>query len=92
MTFFTLTGNPQYADAATRANGFVKRTQNLSSTTPGVYGGIAGSHPEQSEYGRDQHLNWAAKYFVDALLAEESLSAERGSAAPQPEWTAYATC
>jgi hypothetical protein len=37
-------------------------------------GGIRGSFPAYGGYGTYQFLNWAAKFFVDALLAERKLS------------------
>ena len=49
---------------------------------PGIKGGIAGSQPVDGRYVPYQYPNWAAKYFVDALLmdlASES-SAEGGAA------------
>jgi len=37
---------------------------------PSIVGGIKGSHPIYGEYGKDQYLNWAAKFFADALMLE----------------------
>ncbi len=49
---------------------YVKMTQNLVSKHPGVRGGIKGSHPIWGEYQRFKYPNWAAKFFIDALLLE----------------------
>jgi hypothetical protein len=47
---------------------FLMSTQNLTSDDPGLRGGIKGSFPVDGEYGRFELLNWAAKFFADALL------------------------
>jgi uncharacterized protein YyaL (SSP411 family) len=60
--------NPAYAQAAERAITFVSRTQKLESANPGVRGGIAGSAPFYGRYERFKYPNWAAKFYVDALL------------------------
>ena len=72
------------------ANRFLKVTQNLESTDPGIRGGIAGSNPVHGEYGTYQHLNWAAKYFIDALIAQEQRWAAEGVATPEHERSVHA--
>lgn len=68
-----LTCNPSYRSAATKLLGFVMRTQNCVSQNPGLRGGIKGSYPFDGEYGRYELLNWATKFFIDALLLEREL-------------------
>lgn len=70
-----LTGDGGYRDAARRANAYLCRTQNLLAKNPGIRGGIKGSEPVWSEYGRFTYLNWAAKFFADSLMLESSLDA-----------------
>lgn len=71
-----------YRDAALRLLRFVKRTQNLVTDDPGLRGGIKGSHPIDGGYGRFELLNWAAKFFADALLlAEHAVRAKPRDAA-----------
>lgn len=74
-----VTGRPGYRDGARRALNFVKRSQNLEHPNPGIRGGVKGSFPFDGEYGQFELLNWAAKFFCDALmmLNDEKL-AERG--------------
>jgi hypothetical protein len=43
-------------------------TQNGETRNPGLRGGIKGSFPFDGDYGRFEVLNWATKFFVDALL------------------------
>ena len=59
-----------FEDAASRVNGFLRRTQDLRSTEPGLLGGIRGSFPVNGAYGQWRVLNWATKFFVDAMMME----------------------
>ena len=70
---YELTAEKEYLTAAIEANRYVKQQQNRRSTTPGVAGGIAGSHPIYADYEPYRNLNWAAKFFVDSLLLEDRL-------------------
>jgi len=73
-------GEESYQEPAIRLLSFVKRTQrvstNLSSNrkaepSDGTTGGIKGSHPIWGGYDPFRYPNWAAKFFIDALLASE---------------------
>ena len=68
LRLFALRGNPAYAEGAQKAIMFVSRTQKLRTANLGVRGGIAGSAPFYGRYERFKYPNWAAKFFVDALL------------------------
>src|SRR5690349_11059013 len=70
-----LTGEPGYRGAAGRMLRFLEATQDLDASDPGVRGGIKGSQPIWGPYGPFEYLNWAAKFFADALLLEIRLSA-----------------
>ena len=59
-----------FEDAASRVNGFLRRTQDLGSTEPGLRGGVRGSFPVNGAYGQWRVLNWATKFFVDAMMME----------------------
>ncbi len=52
---------------------FLKRTQNRHGREPGVRGGIKGSWPVGGDYGAYEVLNWATKFFVDALMRHEAV-------------------
>ena len=52
----------------------LKATQSLNNTNLGIKGGIAGSYPIWGGYGRFAYLNWATKFFADALLLKASLN------------------
>jgi rhamnogalacturonyl hydrolase YesR len=74
LRLFQLTGERQYRDAAVRVNHFLATTQNLTADDPGVRGGIKGSQPVWGGYGPYEYLNWAAKFYADALLLEQHLT------------------
>jgi hypothetical protein len=58
-------------DTAIKIIDQVKSTQNLNSKNKGIQGGIQGSYPIWGDYMPNNYPNWAAKYFVDALLLRE---------------------
>ena len=66
---YSITGKPEYAQAAKQANAFVRRTIHLSGN-PDVIGGVRGAFPVNGDYGRFEYLNWAAKFCVDSQLME----------------------
>jgi squalene-hopene cyclase-like protein len=81
MVWFRLghmVGNDGYREPAARLLSFVKRTQRVTiasspnsqpQTSDGISGGIKGSHPIWGGYDPFRYPNWAAKFFIDALLA-----------------------
>jgi hypothetical protein len=64
-----VTGDRKWSAAAERLNTRVKKTQQLAGP-PEKAGGVKGSYPITSPYGALEYLNWAAKFFADALLLE----------------------
>lgn len=44
------------------------RVQDTDCRHPEGYGGLAGSEPIWGDYGRFCYLNWAVKFYMDALL------------------------
>lgn len=65
-----LTGNTQPLEWARKANAFNMSVQDLRSENPGVRGGVPGSFPFDGGYMTWRFPNWAAKFFVDALLIQ----------------------
>lgn len=63
------TGDETWRQAAEDVIGAVKRTQALGGRAE-LRGGIKGSQPITGAYGRLEYLNWAAKFFADAVLLE----------------------
>lgn len=61
----------RYLNTALKINQYLRSTQLLSSRNLGIRGGIKGSDPVWGNYLSYRYPNWAAKFFVDALLLEE---------------------
>jgi uncharacterized protein YyaL (SSP411 family) len=68
-----ITGERDWLDPVQPVIRFLEGTQNCKSRYPGIRGGIQGSKPVWGEYGKYQLLNWATKFFADALLRWEVL-------------------
>lgn len=68
------TGERSWLPAADRAVDFNLSIQDLSAPNSGVRGGMPGSHPRAGGYMKHRYPNWAAKFFMDALM----LQLERG--------------
>jgi ubiquinone/menaquinone biosynthesis C-methylase UbiE/uncharacterized protein YbaR (Trm112 family) len=73
LRLFAITGEKRFQARARRILAFLKSTQNCLTAEAGLRGGIKGSYPIGGEYGRYELLNWATKFFVDALLLDEKL-------------------
>jgi hypothetical protein len=63
-----ITGDKAYAEAGECLIRDIARRQDVDSPHPESYGSVAGSHPLWGSYGPFNYLNWAAKFFMDALL------------------------
>jgi hypothetical protein len=72
-----LTKDIRYLDGAGKVIEFLKSTQNCTAEQEGLKGGIKGSYPFGGDYGRHQVLNWATKFFIDALILEELAQGQR---------------
>ena len=68
-----ITKNTLFVNAALKAIDLVKRAQPMENQNPGIRGGIAGSDPVWCGYISMCVPNWAAKYFVDALLEKKRI-------------------
>lgn len=66
-----VTRSPALIEPARRANRFNMGLQNLTAENPGVRGALKGSHPINGGYMPWRYPNWAAKFFMDALMLEK---------------------
>lgn len=66
-----LYGDKAFRISAARANYFNMKMQDLINADPGVRGGIKGSYPFDGGYMTCRYPNWAAKFFMDALMLQE---------------------
>jgi hypothetical protein len=83
LMLFEETRDNGYAEAAYRANAFVRRTVSIDGP-PEVRGAVRGSFPIYGAYGRYQYLNWAAKFLADSLMLEIDIR-QGGVSRPQPQ-------
>lgn len=72
------TGEDAYLAPARAANAFVRRTMDLDAADADRRGGVKGSFPVDGAYAPYQYLNWAAKFTIDANLAELRHDAANG--------------
>lgn len=66
-TLAHLTGEARYAEAAARLNRYLMARHDIRNPDPRLRGGLPGSWPVDGDYGRLRILNWATKFFADAL-------------------------
>lgn len=64
------TGDRSWIPAAENAIGFNLAVQNPGTSDDGVRGGLPGSHPLKGDYMKHRYPNWAAKFFMDALMLQ----------------------
>jgi len=72
MIIYQEIGEQKYLNAAKLANRYVRKTM-VTNGAVGIEGGIQGSFPVYGGYGEHRYLNWAAKFFIDSNLMEQSL-------------------
>jgi len=71
LRFYSVTGDRAFRDGALRVNAFLKSLQDCTTTNFNLRGAVKGSHPIWGGYLFGTYPNWAAKFFMDALLMEE---------------------
>lgn len=64
------TGDDTWRQAAENANRFNLSVQDLATHDERVRGSIPGSHPRSGGYMKNRYPNWAAKFFMDALMLQ----------------------
>lgn len=67
LSLYRLDGDPGWLRAARAALDLVKRAQLMESANPDLRGAIPGPDPMWGWYNDGAVLNWAAKFFIDAL-------------------------
>ena len=73
-----LQSDPILLSAACKAIDLVKRAQPMSSSDAGIRGGIPGSDPVWGDYMYVRIPNWAAKFFIDALIEKQAALDRQG--------------
>jgi hypothetical protein len=72
LLLYQETGEPTFRDAAFALNRYVRRTVRVDGPAA-TRGAVKGSFPISGDYGRFQYLSWAAKFFIDSNLLEQSI-------------------
>jgi hypothetical protein len=72
----SLSHNLPLVNAALKAIDLVKLAQPMRNSNSGLFGGIPGSDPIHGSYIEGAVPNWAAKYFIDALLEKRRVLSE----------------
>ena len=70
LALFRHTGDKRYLHAAYASNRFVRWTIRISGD-PDVRGAVKGSFPIDGAYDPWVYPNWAAKFMIDACMAEQ---------------------
>ncbi|MGH8233161.1 MAG: hypothetical protein ACREPU_03045 [Rhodanobacteraceae bacterium] len=64
------TGESSWKPAAENANQFNLSIQRLDTDDEGARGGMPGSYPLKGGYMKNRYPNWAAKFFMDAIILQ----------------------
>ena len=70
---YQILGDARYLNAALKMNDFLTQSQVHSPNYPEINGSIMGSKPIWGGYMSYYFPNWAAKFYVDALLFESHI-------------------
>lgn len=73
---YNITGSQKYLDGVNRITDYVMQRHDLDSPDLTVRGGIPGSWPISGPYGQFKILNWATKFFIDALLERQQIESK----------------
>jgi uncharacterized protein YyaL (SSP411 family) len=79
LSLFSLNGQHDYQRAAEAAIRFVTSTQVINTSDEKIRGGIAGSYPIYGSYERFKFPNWAAKFYIDAILTQLQIDGQGSS-------------
>ncbi len=82
MRLAAMTGDQSWLRKVPAVLRFLESTQNRDIASPGVRGGIRGSWPVDGEYGTFEVLNWATKYFADALMRHLAMASPASRSLP----------
>jgi len=76
----------RFLNAALKALDGVKRAQSLDNPDAGIRGGVGGSDPVWGGYIYNALPNWAAKFFIDALLQKRRALGRLAGTPSVPIW------
>lgn len=70
---YQLTKKATYLECMQKINRYLMKCQIFKTDNTDLKGGMPGSNPISGDYGKFEILNWAAKFFIDALMLEVSI-------------------
>jgi hypothetical protein len=73
---FLLTGEEKYRGAVRRVNRYLMARHDIQNANPRLRGGVPGSWPVWGDYQRLAVVNWATKFFIDALSLENQIESK----------------
>lgn len=73
MKLFDARGDMRFVNAAFHAIDLVKQAQPMDNPNPALRGAVPGSFPIWGSYIFHGAPNWAAKFFIDALLQKQNV-------------------
>lgn len=73
LQIYKITNEHKFYEGAHRIIEQIKMTQIIDTNTTGIKGGIFGSHPIDGDYGAYKLINWASKFFADALIIKKQI-------------------
>ncbi|MEX0966094.1 MAG: beta-L-arabinofuranosidase domain-containing protein [Bacteroidia bacterium] len=76
MKLYEITGDATYMNSAMKMLDFIKSLQYVDHPKKELNGGIKGSFPFYGRYSIIKMPNWAAKFFVDAMMLKIRLQDE----------------
>ncbi|MEK7072338.1 MAG: pectate lyase, partial [Patescibacteria group bacterium] len=74
MQIFELTKEQKFLEGANKIIEMIKKTQIIETEHIEIKGGIFGSFPMSGEYAPFMLINWAAKFFADALILNKKIN------------------
>lgn len=75
LLLYEQTKETKYLDAARVANRYVRRTVKLDGPAE-THGAVKGAFPISGDYCAYEFPNWAAKFFIDSNMLEQTLATE----------------
>ena len=64
------TNDEKYLNGMKKMNEYLRKHQLICEWSKNLHGGILGSFPVYGSYGKFEILNWAVKFYMDALMME----------------------
>jgi uncharacterized protein YyaL (SSP411 family) len=72
-SLYEITLDPRYRRAVQLVNRYLMARHDIHNADLRLRGGVTGSWPVWGDYGRLMVLNWATKFFIDALVREKAI-------------------